>query len=174
MAQEKGRWVTIEGRHIFIRDGESVDQAVKRAYGVDQDADEKERQIENNKKQAAELNEREGKPTHSADDDDDMFVVGGKKKDNSVTQGEILKWISDEIEKLREKYGWTPAGFNMKFAKEHPYSKEDAERIGELYRDTRIGRMKGLTDTQRAMFEKETGRKINDKDWGRIRITKYY
>lgn len=59
--KEKGRWVTIEGRHIFIRDGESVDSALKRAYGKDVDANKKDKQIENNKKQADELNHREHK-----------------------------------------------------------------------------------------------------------------
>lgn len=56
MDNQKGHWITLEGRHIFIRDGESIDDAVKRAWGQEKAHNAKEKQIENNKKQADELN----------------------------------------------------------------------------------------------------------------------
>lgn len=58
MSTEKGHWITIEGRHIFIRDGESIDSAVKRAYGLKKEdtEDRKEKQINYNQKEADERN----------------------------------------------------------------------------------------------------------------------
>lgn len=58
MSNEKGRLITVEGRHIFIGDGESIDSAIKRAYGLDKEnaEDRKERQINYNKKEAEERN----------------------------------------------------------------------------------------------------------------------
>lgn len=68
--KEKGCWITIEGRHIFVRDGESVDSAVKRAYGQEKADNEKERQIEYNKKVADDLNgkKQDEKPVKKTDE----------------------------------------------------------------------------------------------------------
>lgn len=62
MSTEKGHWITVEGRHIFIGDGESIDSAIKRAYGQDKADNEKDRQIEYNKKVAKDLNDEKKNP----------------------------------------------------------------------------------------------------------------
>lgn len=57
--EKEGHWITLsDGRHLFVRDGETVDQAVSRARGAEkeEEADRKDRQIEYNQKEAEELN----------------------------------------------------------------------------------------------------------------------
>ena len=56
MAKDSGdiQWITVDGQHIPIKAGESKDDAVKR-FIANREA-QKDKQIENNKKQAEELN----------------------------------------------------------------------------------------------------------------------
>ena len=51
MAEQNGQWVTIKGRHVFIADGESVQDAINKSIAR-QNEEKKERDIANAKKQA--------------------------------------------------------------------------------------------------------------------------
>ena len=37
MSEKKGKWITVKGTHIFVEDGQSVDDAVKKKFGTNAD-----------------------------------------------------------------------------------------------------------------------------------------
>ena len=55
---DNGKWVTIKGRHIFIKDGESVQDALNRSI-AEENENKKQEQIASNAKESKKLNDAE-------------------------------------------------------------------------------------------------------------------
>lgn len=112
MAKEVKQWITVNGQHVPIFEGQSkqdaIDKALKHQKNVDKDEDKKEKQISQNKKEAEKLNKAD---TNTSTE--------------KITTSEELKNITDEMIKNKDfsKFG----DYLSKHRKEFGLSKsEDA------------------------------------------------
>lgn len=103
--QEEGKWVTINGRHILLKDGESVEQALKRTSNKEEDlVDKKEREIKEHADRAKKLTE-EREPYLSKDEQLKLIL-----KTNSAND-DIHTWIREKsdiltyAEAIKDTYG---------------------------------------------------------------------
>lgn len=73
MSKSEGTWITINGRHVLIKDGESATDAINRSI-AEQNEKTKEDQIARNKKEANALNGKEEKSETFEGYDEDIDI----------------------------------------------------------------------------------------------------
>ena len=88
-------WITVNGQHIPIMEGQSKDEAVKNALGrqeqVKKENDEKQRQIDANKKQAEEKSKSEDPVKHMTADE---FNREAKRQGSDLRSDDIEDYVT--------------------------------------------------------------------------------
>lgn len=108
MLNKAGRWVTINGTHVFVNSGESVETALARHYNdvANKNEDVKNKQIARNKKEADRLS---GKKQKEDDIDFEKFKTREKQLKEWYAEGTIskatydrqMKGLKDDVEKAK-------------------------------------------------------------------------
>lgn len=143
-AEEEGKWITIRGTHVLIKDGESPSQAFKRTTG--KDLSDVEKGIYDKPDSAKNLNN--GNAASSSGDKPNMQKIGThtylptpeetQKSISLNVETKVTQNIDDQINKLAHANGITP----QEVIRQDRYSTDDARNIiansyNQLYGDTR-------------------------------------
>lgn len=92
----KGVWRTINGRHIFIEEGQTVDEAMKKSF-------ERKNPLKERAKEVADHNlkvQQEQIAKHQEETDE----LNGKKSDTAVTKENATKPTKEELKRAKDEY----------------------------------------------------------------------
>lgn len=159
----EGRWVTTDsGQKVFIRNGETIEQAFSRR--ILKDLDKKDKQIKEVSDQAKKLNTISKDPEDYLDDfvvkNSDIGIGGGMGKFREYMRA---KGFSEEVVEETRRMTSAHSGYN--------YEKADAEIVKELESGSEIGKcFEARIEWEEAMYKAWRDKHKNEEDAWRYGI----